>query len=72
MTSKTFPQKIQAAQTIVGGIHNLFAELRARKAYASVTSLLRWVQGKGEPHPNNRAIVERALDEILAMKKGDQ
>jgi len=70
MAAKSFAQKIQSAQRIVGGIPNLFADLRARGAHTSITSLWRWVQGRGEPHPNHKGIVEKVLDEILAEKAG--
>ena len=70
MASKTFAQKIQSAQVVLGGIPNLFAELKVRGAQASITSLWRWVHGSGAPHPNHLQVVERALDEILATKKG--
>jgi len=70
MAEKSFAQKIQSAQRIVGGIPNLFADLRAHGAHTSITSLYRWVNDDGEPHPNHRTIVGKALDEILAEKTG--
>ena len=68
MTKRTFAQKIAAAQTLLGGIPKLYATLDKMDAWASITSLWRWVGGKGTPHPNNRKIIEAALDEILATK----
>ena len=67
MSKKTFAQKIQSAQRELGGIPKLYARLEHLDAGASITSLWRWTKG-GIPHPNNKKIIEAALDEILAAK----
>ncbi len=70
MTKKTFAQKIQSAQQQLGGMPKLYATLDKMGAWASITSLWRWVGDNGNPHPNNLKIIEAALDEILAAKTG--
>ena len=64
----TFPQKINSAQSRVGGLTQLTYHLNSKDIKISYSTLWRWVTGKQVAHPNHVSVIGKELDRILGGK----